>query len=224
MGKIVSTIAVLVLALVSFSLSYEEIKRAYEKSYLYERLGDYKNAIRVLMPVYEAYPEGYTVNLRLGWLYYLWGKYKNSEFHYRKAVKAVPSSAEAKLGLSLPLSAQQKWNEVESLMYRVLAVDYYNYYGNLRLCQALREQKKYDLMMAVAKKMLALYPTSVPFLVYLAEGYYLTGKKEEAENLFRDVLILDPENVTAKKYLRLLEEEGEKETEEGSKGEPSDQS
>ncbi len=198
--------SVLILNL-SFGLSYEEIKKAYEKSYFYEKVGDYKDAIRVLMAVYEAYPDAYTVNLRLGWLYYLWGKYKNSEFHYKKAIKAIPSSVEAKLGLSLPLLAQKRWNEVESLMYQVISTDYYNYYGNLRLCLALREQKKYNLVIAISQKMLAIYPTSVPFLVFLAEGYYFIGDKKRALSLFKDILILDPENITAKKYLKRLKEE-----------------
>jgi tetratricopeptide (TPR) repeat protein len=75
-------IIILLFPLFTFSLSYEEIKKAYEQSYLYEKIGDYKNAIRVLIPVYEAYPSGYTVNLRLGWLYYLLGKYKDLKIEY----------------------------------------------------------------------------------------------------------------------------------------------
>ena len=62
----------------ALSLSYERIKKDYYKSFVYEKLGDYKNPIRVLMEVYKAYPNGYTVNLRLGWLYYLLGNYENS--------------------------------------------------------------------------------------------------------------------------------------------------
>ena len=209
-------------AQVLFALSYEQIKEAYQKSFFYEKIGDYKDAIRVLMPVYKAYPNGYTVNLRLGWLYYLMKKYDNSEFHYRKADMAIPTSVESKLGLSLPLMAQERWGDAEQVLYKVIAIDYYNYYGNLRLAKVLGEEKKYKQQVSVALKMLAIYPTSVPFLVVLGEGYYHLGDLKRAEEVFKNVLILDPENLTAKEYLKKLEKpsgEGEKEKSNEGKGE-----
>jgi len=187
-----------------FSLTYEEIAKAYKQSYLYEKIGDYKDAIRVLMPIYNSYPNGYTVNLRLGWLYYLMGKYENSIFHYKRADRAIPTSVESKLGLSLPLMAQEKWDKAEEILFRVLKLDYYNYYGNLRLCTVLEKEKKFEQQKATALKMLAIYPTSVPFLVELAKAYYHLGEKEKAKKLFKDILILDPENLTAKEYLKKL--------------------
>ena len=188
-----------------FALTYKEIKQAYQKSYFYEKVGDYKNAIRVLMPIYKAYPNGYTINLRLGWLYYLMGRYDNSEYHYRKADKVIPTSVESKLGLSLPLMAQERWGDAEQVLYRVLAIDYYNYYGNLRLAKVLGKEKKYKQQVAVVLKMLNIYPTSVPFLVVLGEGYYHLGEFNKAQEIFKNVLILDPENLTAKRYLKKLQ-------------------
>lgn len=193
----------------TFALSYKEIKQAYAKSYLYERVGDYKDAVRVLMPVYEAYPDSYTVNLRLGWLYYLMGKYANSVYHYKKADRAIPSSVESKLGLSLPLIAQERWSEAEQVLYRVLAIDYYNYYGNLRLAKVLGKEGKYNQQIAVALKMLNIYPTAVPFLLLLGEGYYHLGNLKRAKEIFKNVLILDPENITAKGYLDKIEKSSE---------------
>jgi len=188
-------------------MTYRQIRSSYESSFLYEKRGDYEGAVKALMPLYKAYPEGYTVNLRLGWLYYLMGKYANSIYHYEKALKSVPSSVEAMLGLSLPYMAQERWKEVESLMYRILKIDYYNYYANLRLSVALRKLKKFSVAEAVARKMLAIYPTDVNFLNELAISLYYQGKELYAESIFKDVLILDPENVTAKKYLGLLKKE-----------------
>ena len=206
-----------------FALPYEEIKEAYAKSYLYEKVGDYKDAIRVLMPVYNAYPDSYTVNLRLGWLYYLMGKYANSVYHYKKADSAIPSSVESKLGLSLPLIAQERWGEAEQVLYRVLAIDYYNYYGNLRLAKVLGEEGKYKQQIAVALKMLNIYPTAVPFLVFLGSGYYHLGNLKRAEEIFKNVLVLDPENITAKGYLEKIEKssKGEK-AQESPKGKEED--
>ena len=50
--------------------------------------------------------------------------------------------------------------------------------------------------------MLSLYPTDTLFLVELGKIYYFQGKKELAKKIFEDVLILDPNNIIAKEYLR----------------------
>jgi tetratricopeptide (TPR) repeat protein len=195
----------LLISVSSYGMSYSEIKKLYQKSYTYEKNGDYKDAVKALMPIYESYPNGYTVNLRLGWLYYLMKNYANSEYHYRKALKALPSSIEAMLGLSLPLMAQSRWSDLESLMYRVIKIDYYNYYGNLRLCKALTEEKKYSIAESISRKMLVIYPTDVNFLNQLAISLYNQDKVSYAKSIFENVLTLDPENTTAKKYLKLIE-------------------
>jgi len=197
--------AVLIILLLinsSYALDYQEIKKSYYRSYQYEKTGDYENAIKALMFVYNEYPDGYTVNLRLGWLYYLMKRYANSVFHYKKAIKAAPYSVEAKLGYTLPLLAQKKFSEVESICYQIINTDFYNYYGNLRLSYALRMEKKYETAIKIAQKMLALYPTDVNFLIEIALSKFSLGKKEEAKKIFLDVLILDPENITAREYLK----------------------
>ncbi|WP_457622061.1 tetratricopeptide repeat protein [Persephonella sp.] len=188
----------------SFALDYEEIKNAYYRSYQYEKVGDFENAIKSIMTVYDEYPEGYTVNLRLGWLYYLNKNYANSIYHYERALKIVPSSIEAKLGYTLPLIAQGKYADVEKICYQILNTDFFNYYGNLRLSFVLRMQKKYDIASKVINKMLSLYPTDVNFLTELALVRYFQGDMKQAEYLFKDILILDPENVTAKEYLKKI--------------------
>ncbi len=186
------------------ALDYQEIKKAYEESYKYEKLQDYEMAIKALMPVYKEYPRGYTVNLRLGWLYYLWGKYRNSIEHYQTAMEVAPYSVEARLGYMLPLLALGRYADVEKVAYQILKTDYYNYYANLRLAYALRMQKKYDLASEVARKMLVLYPTDVQFLVELALDYIGLGQKDKGYSILWDVLILQPDNETAKKVLGLL--------------------
>jgi len=104
--------------LATAELSPEEIQKAYWDSYNYEKMQNYEDAIKALMPVYEAYPNGYTVNLRLGWLYYLQGHYANARYHYERAMKVAPASIEAKLGYTLPLLKQQKYREVEQICYQ----------------------------------------------------------------------------------------------------------
>jgi tetratricopeptide (TPR) repeat protein len=173
------------------------IRQAYHDSIAAEQVENYVKAIDAMLPVLRAYPEAYTPNLRLGWLYYLDGRYRNSITHYEQAIKAYGASLEARNGLMLPLLAQQKYTEVEQQAYQVLNVDYYNYFANLRLATSLLGQKKYKLATEVALKMTAINPTSVEFLQLLAQGYYGLGETDKAAATFGDVAILDPGNQAA---------------------------
>ena len=196
-------LGVLLLMAVGGPLAGQEldIKDAYYRSYDYERTEDYMNGIRALAGVFEAYPEGYTVNLRMGWLFYLNGNYANSLEHYGTAQRVAPYALEAKVGSLLPLLAQERFAEVESLAYQVVSVDYYNYYGNLRLGLVLRLQGKLEQARMVVVKMLTVYPTEPLYLTELALIAVAEGDTEAARRTFEDVLILDPENPTAKAYL-----------------------
>jgi len=178
-----------------------DIQDAYHRSYSYEKVQVYDDAIKSLMLVYQEYPDGYTVNLRLGWLYYLKHSYTNALHHYSQAIKILPYSAEAKLGYTLPLIAQHRWSDVEQLLSQVLKTDYYNYYGNLRYSYILRMQKKYDLAETVLRKMLNLYPTDVSIQSEFALLKKDQGELSAAKAIYQDILILDPENFTAKTYL-----------------------
>jgi tetratricopeptide (TPR) repeat protein len=178
-----------------------DIPGAYYRSYEYERTEDYPNAVRALAPVHQAYPQGYTVNLRMGWLFYLNRNYANALEHYETAMRVAPYALEAKLGYLLPLLAQERFADAETFAYQVVSVDYYNYYGNLRLAFALRMQGKLEQAEMVVSKMLTAYPTDVLYLTELALIKAAEGDTDAARSHFSDVLILDPENVTAKAYL-----------------------
>lgn len=186
----------------SFSMTEKDINGAYHKSYNYEKMNNYNDALKSLSDVYKNYKDTYTVNLRLGWLYYLHADYANSIFHYEKAMKVQPYYIEAKVGYLLPLMAQKKYAEVEDVCYKILKVDYYNYLANMRLAYVLRMQKKYDLADKVANKMLYLYPTDVAFLNELALSKYYNKSQNATISIFKSVLVLDPENTTAKQFVK----------------------
>lgn len=178
-----------------------DIRGSYLRSYDYERSQDYENAIRALGPVYDEYPSGYTVNLRMGWLFYLNGNYANAIAHYEVAESTAPFALEPKLGHLLPLMAQERWDEVERVAYQVVSVDHYSYYGNLRLGIALRMRGKLEPALQVILKMSTAYPTDTLYLQELARLAVARGDTEEAIARYTDVQILDPENQEARAYL-----------------------
>jgi tetratricopeptide (TPR) repeat protein len=178
-----------------------DIAGSYHRSYELERAERFQDAIRALAPVYDAYPNGYTVNLRMGWLFYLNGNYNNAVAHYEVATTAAPAALEPKLGRLLPLLAQERWADAEVVAYQIVSVDHYNYYGNLRLAIALRMQKKLEPAYQIALKMVRAYPTDIYYLVELALVQDARGDAAEARRLFGEILILDPANETARRYL-----------------------
>lgn len=182
-------------------MSQAEIATSYARSFSHERSQDYDNAIRSLGDVYQAYPNGYTVNLRMGWLFYLNGNHNNAVAHYEVAARVAPQALEPRLGRLLPLLAQGRWVEAETVAYQVISVDHYNYFGNLRLAFALRMQGKVEQAYQVVLKMVGAYPTDLAYLVELAEIQQARGNETEALAILEDVLILDPENLTARRIL-----------------------
>ena len=192
---------IILFAVFLFAFSNKDIQQIYYKSYNYEKMGDYKDAIKVLIPLYNKFPKGYTINLRLGWLFYLDKKYANAIKHYQAASLIIPSSVEPKLGLMRIYLATNNYKDALNIGNLLLREDYYNYYGNYYEILALKGVKDYKNAIKLANKMLNLYPTSVLFLNSLGEIYYLQNKKDLAKNIFEDILILDPNNVIAKSYI-----------------------
>ena len=178
----------------------DEIKNLYTKSYDYEGVGNYSEALKVLAPLYAKYPKGYTLNLRFAWLFYLNKKYKNAETYYKSAALTSPYSIEAKLGLISVYLATASFTDAELLSNEILKKDYYNYYANMYSTQALIAQKKYPEALSNVQKMLALYPTDVSYLELLAVIYKAT-KHDYLHELYENILILDPNNVFVKKIL-----------------------
>jgi len=184
----------LAISLFAKEATFEEIKRQYFKSYDYERVGRYSEAIKVLAPLYKKYPNGYTLNLRFGWLFFLDKKYNDAIKYYKKASLVNSFAVEPRLGLIRVYLAMYHYKKAEMVAYEILKMDFYNYYANLYAVSALIAQKKYDLALAMIKKMLALYPTDVKFLEQMAVVYKATNNKY-LQKIYEDILILDPNNV-----------------------------
>jgi len=189
----------IILLLLSVTLLFsaqksKKIDEYYFKSYDYEQMGKYAEAIKVISPLYKKYPKGYTLNLRLGWLFYLNKKYANAIKYYKRASLINMHAIDPKLGMISVYLVTQKYNDAEMVAQELLKTDFYNYYANLYMIKALIAQQKYKVATNVINKMLALYPTDIKYLEQLAIVYKLT-KHEYLEQLYENILILDPNNI-----------------------------
>jgi tetratricopeptide (TPR) repeat protein len=182
-------------------MTTEAIRTCYYQSYGHEFKKLYVDAIADLKPVYLNYPYSYTVNYRLGWLYYLNNNYANAIVHLNKATAILPQSSETIIVLIYIYMAQENWDQVETFSVQLLKQDYYSIHGNYWYAVALKMQGKYALAMKIANKMLALQPTSKIFLQELGEVLFLSEYIDDSQSLFNNLLILDPQNRTAQHYL-----------------------
>ncbi|MFC1749062.1 tetratricopeptide repeat protein [Pseudomonadota bacterium] len=197
--KIISLCLLSIISLSGYAAD-DAVRDAYVRSFQYEQSQNYDDAIRALMPIYNSVPKAYTINLRIGWLYYLSGHYSNSLMHYQKAAKAQTNAVEPQLGQLLPLLAQQRYDEVEKIANKIIRTDKYNYYANLRRIIALRYQDKLESAQKATRKMRVLYPGDITFIEQEALLYEQKKDYDNADVRYRDLLVLDPENVTAKRY------------------------
>lgn len=165
---------------------------------------DYAGAIRLIVEQYNAHPQDYLLNLRLGWLYYLSGDYRNSAQYYYEAIQRSPRSTEAGLGYLLPLLAQARYPDAESFARQILQGHPDNYYANWRLAIALRWQAKYAEAEKVLARMLELYPADVALRTEMAQIKLSQNDRPAAKQLFTEVLAIDPNNALATRQLRGL--------------------
>ncbi len=185
------------ISLLSSNEEFKSIKSAYFKSYDYEQVGRYKEAIKILAPLSQKYPKGYTLNLRFAWLFYLQKQYNTSLKYYKKASLLNTQALEPKLGMIRVYLATYSFEDAQNVATELLKVDYYNYYANLYMTKALNAQKKYKIAIAVSQKMLRLYPTDTLFLEQLLLSYKATDNKY-SNDVKQSILILDPNNVIAR--------------------------
>ena len=178
----------------------DALQDALVKSYEAERSQQYDEAVSALLSVRK---QTYLINMRLGWLHYLRGDYASSKQFYQAAMRMAPKSVEPRLGYTLPLMAEQKWQEVETVCKTILGLDANHYTAALRLTTAVRIQGKFRPARDLNAGMLELYPTDVSFL---AEQLVCSAalKQLDVKQLIESILALDPENATAKAYLPTL--------------------
>jgi len=199
--------ALMILLFNSLSLSVsadQSMTESYEKSYRYEQVADYGNAINAILMIHKASPKDYTANLRLAYLYFLNQNYANSAAHYQVAREVAPLAVSPLLGLMRLMNTQLNYAEAETLGYKIIQNDLYNYYGNLYLSYALRMNRKWDAASHINEKMLTLYPSDPQFLLENGLVSFTLGDTESTIQTLSYLLILEPENIVAKATLNEL--------------------
>ncbi len=201
----ISTIMLIVIfsSLLNAALKSERLE-AFNKSINAEADYNYKEAIEPLLKIYDNYASDYLVNLRLGWLYYKINKFDESLRYYYKAVKISDNSVEALLGLTLPLSSQNKWDEIEDVYKRILDKDEQNYTANLNLGKYYFNTKNFLNAKIYLNKLFENYPSDYSANLYLGWTLYFLGDNSNAAEHFERALIANPGDSSAQEGLNLV--------------------
>lgn len=184
------------------SQELNDIKAAFEKSYLLEYSGEYQKAIDLLKTVYRE--DSYEVNLRLGWLEYMGGFFTESLAHYQKAIDLMPLSIEARLGYVYPASALGNWEQVKNQYKNILEIDSQNSLVNYRLGSFYYGNEDYTTALKYFELVVNHYPFDHDALLMYAWTNLKLGKLREAEVLFHKVIMNNPNDESAMEGLRVI--------------------
>lgn len=171
----------------------------WQESYRLEGIYQYDAALNALNGVGS---DNELVLLRRGWLNYLKGSHSKSIDYYKKAISQNDKSLDARLGIILPLLAQQRWREAASNANKVLEVAPWNYHAHVRLMAAQEALKQWSDLQKHAQAVSQRYPTDVDSLVFLARAYRQQGNDQAASQAYKRVLELVPANFEASQFVR----------------------
>lgn len=190
---------VIFLSMIGAGIAQNQVIDAFNKSYAYEAEQDYMNALSAITKVYDA--TSYTLNLRLGWLYYLSGDYPKSQGYYKKAIALEPQSIEARLGYVYPASSMENWDDIIKIYLEILAIDPNNSLVNYRLAYIYNYRKEFTKAATFAQNVVALYPFDFNANYLLGTIYISQGKIKEAKIHLARALQYNPDAMEVKTAL-----------------------
>lgn len=174
----------------------------WSQSHQLEAKGKYKEAAALIEPFLSA--GGNTAEyalLRYGWLNYLLRNHNDSVRSYEKALSLNPDSIDARLGLTLPLLAQERWKESARYAKQILQRAPWHFTAHIRLLVSEEGQRKWSVMKNHASVLAAHYPASAIPWVYLARAEAWQGDYEAAKRAYLRVQRRVPGHIEASAFI-----------------------
>ena len=178
------------------------LSNAFKQSYDYEAVKNYEAATNTINSMYSE--TSYEINIRLGWLNYLTGKFKESVMYYQKAIELMPAATEPKWGIIYPFTKLENWTEVEKNYISILKIDPKNTTANYNLGLIYYYRKDYISAKKYFDVSLNLFPFNYNNLLMSAWANYFLGNKNEASVLFNKTLLCSPNDKSALEGLSLI--------------------
>lgn len=182
---------------------FNEIKDAFQQSYIQEATGETVAAINSLKAVYSE--NSYELNLRLGWLSYQSGDFTGSIAYYNKAINLMPYAIEPRFGIVYPGAAMGNWSMVIKQYEKILEVNPNNSIAMHRLGLIYYGKEDYEIAKKYFEKVVNLYPFDYDALSMLGWSFFKLNNFREAKVLFQKALLHTPSGTSAMEGLDLLD-------------------
>ncbi|THB71245.1 MAG: tetratricopeptide repeat protein [Gammaproteobacteria bacterium] len=170
-------------------------------SYTYEAEGKYQAAAALIEKNLNKSADKEFALIRYAWLNYLLGNYDDSISNYQKAIAINPDSIDAKLGITLPLLASQKYSKTKRYAKQVLEVSPWNYTAHMKIILCEQAQKRWATLKSHTQALIKHYPTDTTLQVFLARAYANLDEGDNAVKTYKKVLIRYPGHYEALNYI-----------------------
>ncbi|MBQ9101153.1 MAG: tetratricopeptide repeat protein [Paludibacteraceae bacterium] len=173
---------------------------AFSKSYELEADKQYLAAVSTLKLLKI---NSYAVNLRIGWLFYLNGNYKESVAYYVKAIQLRPTAIEARFGYILPAAKLKMWKNVAAQYDAILKLDPQNSKANYYRGLMFYNVGEYSKAEPYFDRVEQMYPFDYDIVILSAWNSYFLKRYDKAKLLFNQALLIQPQSASAKEGISL---------------------
>lgn len=192
----------LALALLSCSLAFAGTADITE-SYTAEARYDFGTALRIMQDLTAAEPSEPFYQVRLAWLQYLSGQYKDAIATYQKSI-ALLDNLDAHIGIINSQLALGNYSEAMRLTDIQLAVHKQNPTLYSKAAYAAFMMKDYTRAATYYKSAIAIYPWDMETRGYLVNNLYLAGNLKEAKDQYDTLRKYYPKSSIVEQYKDIL--------------------
>ena len=186
--------------LLSVSTAYAD-SSIWKNSYDLEAEKKYNEAAELLLPKIQNSIKSEFAVLRYAWLNYLAADYNKAIENYKNAITYNPNSLDARLGIMLPLMAQNRWREATLYGEQVIAIAPWQYYAHIRVMACEAAQLMWSKLESHAKLVNERYPSDPDVLIYLARAQSNLRKTSDALTSYKKALEILPGNTEALQFI-----------------------
>jgi tetratricopeptide (TPR) repeat protein len=174
----------------------------WQTNYTLESTGQYALAVAGMDEVLRQTPTHQFALMRRAWLNYSQGRHNDALRDYNQILALNPKALDARLGLTLPLLAQQRWREAAVEANKVIAVSAWDYTAHIRLMICEEGEHKWETLTRHATELATRYPGDATVQVYLARSAAWQNDLPNARRAYLNVLQHLPEHIEANAYLK----------------------
>ncbi|MGL1931874.1 MAG: tetratricopeptide repeat protein [Desulfotalea sp.] len=189
----------------------EEIKQLFDKALELISQGNHPEAKKHLLMLLEYFPKAFLLNYNLGICFFIEESYKLALNHYENALTDYPGHQDTIYNLGLCYKKLDKIEEAITCFEALSGEGDHEILYNLAGCYRVTEQ--FPKAKDYYEKVLILKPCYKPAISNLAYTCHRMGEIDNAKELYRQLLTLDPEHTGAKHMLKTISHDNSGHTE-----------